>query len=62
MSSPYLTGRKSEMLLALPIVYELAEDTLTTSELDESERISMMLARSKKQRREDISKKGSWMD
>jgi len=50
------------MLLALPIVYELAEDTLTTSELDESERISMMLARSKKQRREDISKKGSWMD
>lgn len=54
MSSPYSTGRKSEMLLALPIVYELAEDILTPSELDETERISMMLARSKKQRREAV--------
>lgn len=54
MSSPYLTGRKSERLLALPIVSELARNTLTPSELDEAERISIMLAGSKKQRRDAI--------
>ena len=42
------------MLWALPIVIELAEDTLTPSELDEAERISIMLAGSKRQRREAI--------
>lgn len=54
MSSPYLTGRKSEMLWALPMVVELAEDTLSPSELDEAERVSLMLAGSKKQRREAV--------
>ena len=42
------------MLLALPIVSELAEDTLTPPELEEAERISMLLAGTKKQRREAI--------
>lgn len=38
------------MLLALPIVVKLAEDTLTPSELNEAEQISVMLTGSKKQR------------
>lgn len=54
MSSPYLTGRKSERLDALPVVYELAEDTLTSSEIDKAEQISIMLVGSRKQRREAI--------
>ena len=54
MSSPYSTGRKSEMLWALPIVIQLAEDTLTPSELYEAERIAIMLAGSKSKRREAI--------
>ena len=54
MSSPYLTGRKSEMLSALPVVVKLAEDILTPSELDEAERISIMLAGSKGQRGEAV--------
>lgn len=54
MSSPFSTGRKSEMLWALPIVIELAEDTLTQFEFDETERISRMLAGSKGRRREAI--------
>jgi hypothetical protein len=54
MSGHCLTGRKSEILLALPIVSELAEDTLSPSELDEAERISVMLAGSKKQRKDAV--------
>lgn len=49
MSSPYLTGRKSEILFALPIVRELAEDTLSSSELEKAETIAVMLAGRKKE-------------
>jgi len=46
-----LTGNKSEILWALPIVSELAKDTLSPSELEEAEEISWMLAGSKRQKR-----------
>jgi hypothetical protein len=54
MSSPYLTGNKSEILWALPIVRELAEEILPPSQLDEAEEISFMLAGTKRQKREAI--------
>lgn len=54
MSSPYLTGRKSEILLVLPVVRELAQDILDPSEFGEAERISSMLAGSRKQKMEAI--------
>ena len=54
MSSPYLTGSKYEILCALPVVYELAEETLSPFQLEEAEDISMMLAGSKRRKREAI--------
>ena len=54
MSSQYSTGSKSEILWALPIVSELAKETLPPSQLEEAENISLMLAGSKRQRREAI--------
>jgi hypothetical protein len=51
MSSPHLTGRKSEILLALPVIEELAEETLTPLELEEAERISLLFVGSKGQKR-----------
>jgi hypothetical protein len=55
VSSPYRTGRKSEMLDALPIVCELAQDVLTPPELDEANEISKMLAGSRGQRMQAIA-------
>jgi hypothetical protein len=54
MSSPYLTGNKNEILWALPVVCELAKDTLSPSQLEEAERISFMLAGNKRQKREAL--------
>jgi hypothetical protein len=54
MSSPYLTGNKYEILCALPVVHELAKDTLSPSQLEEAEDISIMLAGSKSRKREAI--------
>lgn len=54
MSSPYLTGDKSEVLLALPIVIELAEETLSSSELERAESIASMLAGNKRSKKEAL--------
>lgn len=54
MSSRYLTGNKNEVLCALPVVSELAEDTLSASQLEEAQEISLMLAGSKRLKREAI--------
>lgn len=54
MSSPYLTGKKSEILHALPIVCELAEKTLNSSELERAEHIATLLAGTKRNRIEAI--------
>jgi len=54
MSSPYLTGNKNEVLWALPVICELAKDTLFPSQLEEAEEISLMLAGAKRQKREAI--------
>jgi len=54
MSSPYLMGNKYEILCALPVVCELAKETLSPFQLEEAEDISLMLAGSKRQKREAI--------
>jgi hypothetical protein len=54
MGSPYLTGNKYEVLCALPVVYELAKNVLSPSQLEEAEQISLMLAGSKKQKRDAV--------
>ena len=54
MSSPNLTGRKSEILFALPIVRELAKDVLTPSELDKAENTSTMLAGNRRNKKEAV--------
>jgi hypothetical protein len=54
MSSSYLTGNKNEILWALPVVCELAKDTLSISQLQEAERIAFLLAGNKRQKREAI--------
>lgn len=48
------TGRKSERLLALPIICELAEETLNSSELQKAEHIAKLLAGSKRNIKEAI--------
>jgi hypothetical protein len=54
MSSPYLTGDRNEILWALPVVCELAKQTLSITELEVAEQIALMLAGDKMQKRKAI--------
>lgn len=51
MSSPWKTGPKSEALMALPEVVELARDTLAAEKLEEANEIAQLLIGSKRQKR-----------
>ena len=42
MASSYSTGSKHEILWSLPIVDELAKETLDPSQLEEAEEIALM--------------------
>ncbi|MFW9935112.1 MAG: hypothetical protein ACFFDU_06355 [Candidatus Thorarchaeota archaeon] len=48
MATPSQTGRKSEVLWALPYLVELAQDVLTAKEYIEAETTAVYLVRSKK--------------
>jgi hypothetical protein len=52
VSSPWITGKKSEALDALPVVVKLAKDTLNPNTLIEAENIARKVIGSKKKQNE----------
>jgi hypothetical protein len=54
MSNPYRTGKKNEILWALPVVCDLAEDVLSPLEFEEAEEVALKFVGSKPRKREAI--------
>jgi hypothetical protein len=54
MSSVYRTGSKNEILSALPIIQNLAKDTLQPSELQEAENLALMFTGNKRLKKQAI--------
>ena len=52
MSSPWITGKKSEALDALPVIIELAKNTLHPDVFIEAENIARELISSKRKKNE----------